>query len=53
MILKENWRTDGSEAAHEIKELSALVSNQHQSVRVLKATLLSLELRIEQLEKTV
>ena len=34
-------------------QLSVLVSNQNQSVRVLKATLLSLELRIEQLEKTV
>jgi phage shock protein A len=52
-ILKQDWRADGSEAADEIKELSVVVSNQSQSVRVLKSTFLSLELRIEQLEKTV
>ena len=52
-VLKQNLKTYRSEIPDEVKELSVLISNQIQSVGVLKATLLSLELWIEQLEKTV
>jgi hypothetical protein len=52
-ILQQDRNPDDSEAANEVRALLVMISNQNESVRVLKTTLLSLELRIEQLEKTV
>ncbi len=51
--LQQDRNPDDSEAANEVRALLVTVSNQNESVRVLKATLLSLDLRIEHLEKTV
>lgn len=50
--LQQARNPDDSEAANEVRALRVMISNQNQSVRELKATLLSLDLRIEHLEKT-
>ena len=52
-ILRQHRNPSDSEIADEVMALLVTVSNQNQSVRVLKTTLLSLELRIELLENTV
>jgi hypothetical protein len=51
--LQQDRNSDDSEAANEVRALLVTISNQYESVRVLKATFLSLDLRIEHLEKTV
>lgn len=52
-ILEKHRNPPDSEVANEVSALLVTVSNQNESVRVLKTTLLSLELRIEQLGKSV
>lgn len=52
-ILHKHRNPSDSEVANEVRALLVTISNQNESVRVLKTTLLSLELRIEQLGKAV
>ena len=51
--LQQDRNPDNSDVANEVRALLVMISNQNQSVRVLKATLLSLDIRIEHLEKTI
>ena len=51
IILRQEWMSNHSGIAYEIRSLLDSISDQNSSIRILKTMLVSLELRIDRLEK--